>query len=143
MDRRRIVSLAGSDGQRSSAENETSKRGIRRCDNAARRKFPGHKKGLAGNTHEASPVAGLRSAALGRSLTLHEAEPLLQELRRAKKTPEGRAKLRERVAVEHALAHVCNRQGPRARYTGSRKNTLDVRRTAAITNLHVLQRKAA
>lgn len=83
------------------------------------------------------------SAKSGRTITLHEAESLLQTLREVRKTPEGRAKLRERVAVEHALAHVCNRQGPRARYIGARKNTFDVRRIAAVQNLHTIQRKAA
>lgn len=79
----------------------------------------------------------------GRTLTLHAAEPLLQELRQLKRTPEGRAKLRDRVAVEHHLAHICARQGRRARYIGTRKNTLDLRRIAAVENLHCLQRMAA
>lgn len=83
------------------------------------------------------------SAKYGRTLTLHESEPLLQKLQQLRETPEGRAKLRERVAVEHCLAHVCNRQGRRARYIGTRKNTFDLRRVAAIENLHTLQRKAA
>lgn len=76
----------------------------------------------------------------GRALTLHRQEELLQELRDEKATAEGRAKLRERVVVEHALAHHCRRQGPRARYIGARKNTLDARRTAAVENLHRMQR---
>jgi hypothetical protein len=79
----------------------------------------------------------------GRTLTLHEAENLLQDLRRLRKTSEGREKLRERVRVEHALAHVAARQGPRARYRGIRKNTFDLRRTAAVENLHCLLRKEA
>lgn len=79
----------------------------------------------------------------GRSLTLHEVEPLLQDLRRAGKTTAGRQRLRERVAVEHSLAHVCNRQGRRARYRGVRKNVFDVRRTAAVVNLHQILLKAA
>lgn len=83
------------------------------------------------------------SARCGRTLTLHAAEPLLQELRQAKRTPEGRAKLRARVDVEHSLAHLCARQGRRARYVGTRKNTLDVRRTAAVENLHCIQRVVA
>jgi hypothetical protein len=37
--------------------------------------------------------------------------------------PGGRyAKLRERVQVEHALAHIGHWQGRRARYIGTRKN---------------------
>jgi len=79
----------------------------------------------------------------GRVLSLHETEALLQRLRDLKKTPDGRARLRERVAVEHGLAHVTARQGPKARYVGTRKNTLDTRRAAIITNLHWLQRQAA
>jgi hypothetical protein len=83
------------------------------------------------------------SAKSGRTLTLHRAEPLLSELRAMRQTPQGRRRLRARVAVEHTLAHICARQGPRARYVGTRKNTLDLRRTAAVENLHCLQRAAA
>jgi len=79
----------------------------------------------------------------GRTLALHRAEPLLQKLRDSKKTPEGRAGLRQRVTVEHGLAHVTARQGRRARYLGTRKNTLDTRRAATITNLQWLQRREA
>lgn len=57
-----------------------------------------------------------------------------------KQTPSGRAELRARVTIEHSLAHVGRRQGPRARYIGARMNTFDVRRTAAIENLHALDR---
>jgi hypothetical protein len=52
----------------------------------------------------------------------------------------GRAKLRERVAVEHTLAHVGHWQGERARYRGLRKNLFDLRRCAVVGNLHVLAR---
>lgn len=83
------------------------------------------------------------SAKSGRTLTLHAAEPLLQNLRQVRRTPEWREKLRDRVAVEHSLAHVCARQGRRARYVGTRKNVLDVRRIAAVENLHCLKRMAA
>src|SRR5215470_12905292 len=47
------------------------------------------------------------TSASGRSVSIHPDEALLQELRERQQTPQGRAKLRERVAVEHALAHVC------------------------------------
>jgi hypothetical protein len=43
--------------------------------------------------------------------------------------------------VEHRLAHIGSRQGPRARYRGARKNTFDLRRVAAIQNLETYQRK--
>src|SRR5262249_1017077 len=54
----------------------------------------------------------------GRSVHLHPDEPLLAELRARQQTPLGRTKLRERVAVEHSLAHVGHWQGRRARYRG-------------------------
>ena len=54
----------------------------------------------------------------GRSVTIHPDERLLAELRDRQQTPEGRAKLRERTAVEHGLAHVGQWQGDRARYRG-------------------------
>ena len=57
----------------------------------------------------------------GRSVAIHPDEALLAELRRRQQTPAGRAKLRERTQVEHALAHVGHWQGRRARYLGSRK----------------------
>jgi DDE family transposase len=76
----------------------------------------------------------------GRSVSIHPDEALLIELRQRQLTPEGRAKLRERVAVEHTLAHVGRWQGRRARYRGTRKNLFDLRRCAVVHNLHVLAR---
>ena len=76
----------------------------------------------------------------GRSVHVHPDERLLEELRQRQLTAHGRAKLRERVAVEHTLAHVGHWQGRRARYWGQRKNLFDLRRCAAVDNLHVLSR---
>jgi hypothetical protein len=76
----------------------------------------------------------------GRSVTIHRDEQLLQELRTRQLTPAGRAALRERVHVEHSLAHIGAWQGDRARYRGQRKNLFDLRRTVVVDNLHVLQR---
>jgi transposase len=76
----------------------------------------------------------------GRSVAVHPDELLLAELRQRQATPDGRAKLRERVAVEHALAHIGRWQGRRARYRGARKNLFDLRRCAVVHNLHVLAR---
>jgi transposase len=73
-------------------------------------------------------------SASGRSVTIHPDEALLQELRKRQQTPQGRAKLRERVAVEHAWAHVGRWQGRRARYRGVRKNVFDLRRCAVVHN---------
>ena len=76
----------------------------------------------------------------GRSVSIHPDEALLIELRQRQQTPQGRAKLRERVAIEHTLAHVGWWQGRRARYRGVRKNLFDLRRCAVVHNLHVLAR---
>jgi IS5 family transposase len=79
----------------------------------------------------------------GRSVSIHPDEALLIELRERQQTVQGRAQLRERVAVEHTLAHVGQWQGRRARYRGVRKNLFDLRRCAVIHNLHVLARSQA
>ena len=86
------------------------------------------------------------TSAKGRSVSIHSDEALLIELRERQQTPQGRTQLRERVAVEHTLAHVGRWQGRRARYRGTRKNLFDLRRCAVVHNLHVLarsQQKAA
>jgi Transposase DDE domain len=77
----------------------------------------------------------------GRSVQIHPDERLLAEFRAAQKTPNGPAKLRERVNVEHTLAHVGHWQGRRARYLGQRKNLFDLRRVAVVHNLHVIARQ--
>jgi transposase len=79
----------------------------------------------------------------GRSVSVHPDEELLAELRQRQLTTAGRAKLRERVKVEHALAHVGHWQGRRARYRGTRKNLFDLRRVAVVHNLHVIARQTA
>jgi transposase len=83
------------------------------------------------------------TSAAGRSVSIHPDERMLVELRERQRTPAGRAKLRERVAVEHSLAHVGHWQGDRARYVGTRTNLFDLRRCAVIHNLHVLARLPA
>jgi hypothetical protein len=80
------------------------------------------------------------TSAKGRSVSIHPDEALFIELRERKPPPQGRAHLRERVAVEHTLAHVGRWQGRRARYRGTRKNLFDLRRCAVVHNLHVLAR---
>jgi hypothetical protein len=76
----------------------------------------------------------------GRTVSIAENEPLQKRLRKLAATPAGRARLRLRVPVEHALAQAGRRQGRRARYRGCRKNLYDWRRAAAITNLEAIQR---
>jgi hypothetical protein len=51
--------------------------------------------------------------------------------------------LRQRVSVEHSLAHIGQWQGERARYLGLRKNLFDLRRVAVVHNLHVLAHQQA
>jgi len=78
-----------------------------------------------------------------RSVALHPNEGLLIQLRRRKATRRGRAELRKRVAVEHRLARVSMVQGNKARYSGARKNELDLNRTAAVLNLQEVARLRA
>jgi hypothetical protein len=70
-------------------------------------------------------------------------EGLQKKLRLLQASRAGRVKLRERVGVEHRLAHLANRQGPRARYRSARKNTFDLRRLGAIQNLENIARREA
>ena len=94
------------------------------------------------DTCAACPLrARCTASSTGRSVSIHPDEALLAELRRRQQTPDGRAKLRERVAVEHALAHIGHWQGRRARYRGTRKNLFDLRRVAVVHNLHVIARQ--
>ncbi len=89
-------------------------------------------------TSACSPCPQRKRCTTGRArrLKIHEHEPVLVELRAKQKTPEGRADLRQRVAVEHRLAAVGGARRRRARYIGVRKNLFDVRRHAAVANLH-------
>lgn len=81
----------------------------------------------------------------GAARTIHiaEDEPLQKRLRKLVGTSTGRERLRKRVGIEHRLAHLSNRQGRRARYVGTRKNLLDLRRHAALLNLETIQRREA
>jgi hypothetical protein len=76
----------------------------------------------------------------GRTVSIAADEPVQQQLRERIKTPQGRAALRERVAVEHDLSHIVYRQGDQARYFTQRKNLADLRRAGAIQNLETIQR---
>jgi hypothetical protein len=77
----------------------------------------------------------------GRTVSIAEDEPFQRHLRQRAATRTGRAQLRQRVVVEHRLAHLGACQGRRARYKGVRKSLFDVRRTAAVLNLQTFQRK--
>lgn len=95
---------------------------------------------------DACPLRGACTKARkgnGRSISISHDERLQKKLRDAAKTKSGRQRFRERVTVEHNLAHLGQRQGPRARYRGVRKNLYDTRRAAIIQDLETAQRKAA
>ena len=76
----------------------------------------------------------------GRSVTMGDDEGLQKKLRKLQQTRAGREELRERVAAEHRLAHLANRQGPKARYIGTRRNVFDLRRLSAVQNLECIAR---
>ena len=77
----------------------------------------------------------------GRTISISPHEALLQHLTAQSKTAAGRRRLRERVPVEHSLAHQRNRQGRFARYRGVAKNDFDAQRIAAVNNLQVIDRR--
>jgi len=77
----------------------------------------------------------------GRTVSIAKDEHLQKKLRVIQSTGTGRSQLRQRVGVEHRLAHISARQGRRARYIGVRKNVFDLRRAAAIQNLETIQRR--
>lgn len=79
----------------------------------------------------------------GRTVNIAENEQLQHRLRKLTAGPAGRARLRERVAIEHRLAHISQRQGRRARYLGLRKNLFDLRRSATVLNLETIHRVEA
>ncbi|WP_437609950.1 IS1182 family transposase [Sorangium sp. So ce834] len=76
----------------------------------------------------------------GRTVSIAEDEALQGKFRKLQRTGPGRAVLRQRTAVEHALAHIAARKGHNARYIGTRRNLFDLRRAAAIQNLEAAQR---
>lgn len=77
----------------------------------------------------------------GRTIHIHPEEALQQAFRAAQKSPEGRARLRERVPVEHTLAHQHGAHGRGARYRGVAKNDFDAQRIAAMNNLQAIDRR--
>lgn len=82
----------------------------------------------------------MASAGSGRTVNIAADERLQHRLRKLIATPRGRARLRERVPIEHRLAHIARKQGPKARYRGVRSNLFDLRRHAAVVNLEALHR---
>lgn len=76
----------------------------------------------------------------GRTVSIAEDEAQQRKFRKLQETTPGRAILRQRTAVEHALAHIAARKGDNARYIGVRRNLFDLRRAAAIQNLEAAHR---
>jgi len=76
----------------------------------------------------------------GRTVSIAADEARQRKYRKLQQTGPGRALLRQRTAVEHALAHVAARKGHRARYVGVRKNLFDLRRASVIQNLEAIHR---
>lgn len=76
----------------------------------------------------------------GRTVTMGDDEGLQKRLRSRLHSRPGRQQLRERVDVEHRLAHLANRQGPKARYLGTRRNLFDLRRLSSVQNLEAIAR---
>ncbi len=117
--------------------------GLLTCPNNLTMPFtPGGKVQFPATACQACPLrTQCTTSTRGRSVQIHPDERLLAEFRAAQQTPNGRAKLRQRVTVEHTLAHVGRWQGRRARYLGPRKNLFDLRRVAVVHNLHVIARQ--
>ncbi len=113
-----------------------------RCPAGVKLSFePGGTVRFPTNTCRACPLRErCTSSKRGRSVSIHPDEKLLEELRRRQLTPSGRQKLRERVGVEHSLAHIGQWQGDKGRYIGTRKNLFDLRRSAVVHNLHAIAR---
>jgi hypothetical protein len=79
----------------------------------------------------------------GRSLSIAADEPQQRNFAKLVKTSSGRARLRERVAIEHTLARHARVQGTKARYRGTRNNLFDTRRAASVLNLESARRHLA
>ena len=77
----------------------------------------------------------------GRTVSIADNEARQKRLQKLTRTAAGRQLLRQRVPVEHSLAHAGRRQGRRARYLGVRNNLWDWRRASAITNLETINRQ--
>lgn len=69
-----------------------------------------------------------------RTISVHPQEALISEAREFRKTPEGRAILRERVEAEHGLARLAQLGIGQARYIGIAKMRFQLLMAAAIAN---------
>jgi len=70
----------------------------------------------------------------GRSVQLHAQERLIQEARDFQATPEGKAKLRQRLIVENGLARLGHLGIGQARYIGREKTRFQLALAATVAN---------
>ena len=70
----------------------------------------------------------------GKTLKAHPHETFFREMHADLGTPQGRARRRARIPVEHMLARVGQIQGRWARFRGLEKNQFDLTRTAIVAN---------
>ena len=77
-------------------------------------------------------------SAKGRTLKQHPQERLLRKARAEVATPEGRARLRRRVKVEHRQARLAQLGVKRARYVGRAKTECQGLLAATIVNLRTI-----
>ena len=78
------------------------------------------------------------NAKQGRTLQVHAQEAALVAARAYQQTEAGRAKLRERVAVEHALARMAQRGVGQAKYCGKAKTHFQMVAAATVVNLRLV-----
>lgn len=77
----------------------------------------------------------MRSTGLGRTVSVHRRETLLQEARQRQKTEGFRDLHAKRAVVERKIAHLMRRGLRQARYFGVRKTRFQALATALVTNL--------
>lgn len=95
----------------------------------------GAKTFLFGSVCAACPLRALcTTSKTGRSVSVHPQEARLQEARAYQRTPEGRARLRERVVVEHRLARLSPLGISQARYVSCRKTRFQLAMACALAN---------
>jgi hypothetical protein len=95
----------------------------------------GAKTFLFGSVCAGCPLRALcTTSKTGRSVSVHPQEAMLQSARAHQRTPEGRARLRERVVVEHRLARLSQLGISQARYVGREKTRLQLSIACALAN---------
>lgn len=106
--------------------------------------YPGELVHFDEATCHACPLrASCTTAKRGRAMQIPEDEIEQQRFLRLVRTQQGRNRLRERISVEHRLAHLKQKQGDRARYLGARANLFDLRRAGAVINLEMIDHELA